>query len=217
MPRTITVAFASDDVLAMPMTVALDSLLATRDPATLLAIHVLTSGLSKRSEARVRQTMLDHGKDVATLTWHGIVGERAELLQKLYTKSDRPYPPAAYARLLLGELLPERTSKVIYLDSDIVTVTDLTALWEIEMDDDVDILAITDLPVDSDHAGRLRRTVSAQDRDRYALDTYTGYFQSGVLGMKLAPLRAGRDAELLDLLRRAVRGSRGGGCCGHGS
>jgi len=201
MSKTISVAFASDDVLAMPMTVAIASLLATRAPDTMLDIHALSCGISKRSEARVRRTMAEHGKDVATLTWHPIEGARADLLQKLYTKSDRPYPPAAYARLLLGELLHASTGKVIELDSDVVATTDLGPLWDMPMDD-VDVLAITDLPHDGGHDERLRRTLSPEDVRRYGLDAYHGYFQSGVLVLALGPLRAGLDRELLDLLQR---------------
>ena len=40
---------------------------------------------------------------------------------------------ATYARLLIPDLLPKTIERTLYLDADCIVVSDLTALWQMDM------------------------------------------------------------------------------------
>lgn len=198
--QTIHVAFASDTVTAMPMTAAIASLLATRAQTTRLEIHVLSCGMTTTEKDRAFKTVADHGAGAANLHWHDITGANATMLTRFYTDSDRPYPPANYARLLVGEFLPADADRVIYLDIDVVALTDLAPFWNLDMTD-VTALSIPDLPHTSGQPERLMGIVSEEDRARFGFDGQRPYFQAGVLMLKLAPFRTGLVDTIADVLR----------------
>lgn len=195
--RSITVAFAADNVLAMPLGVAIASVLNNRAADTQLDIHVFSCGISSRNRKRIA-SQFRHKDD--QLHWHEIVGENAKLLQSLFTASNRPYPPAAYARLLIGRLL-NNVDRAIYLDTDVIVTTDLGPLWETPFEDAY-LLSVRDLPDSNDHLSRLRNTVSSEDVAKYRLDQDNVYFQSGVLVFDLAKLRESGVDEMIECLRR---------------
>ncbi len=197
--ETIHVAFASDTVMALPMAVAITSLLTTRAPTTRLAIHILSCGITGRARDQVTRTVARHGGGAAQLHWHDVSGAKAGLLQRLYTDSTRPYPPAAYARLLMGDLLPPEASRVIYLDIDMIVLRDLAALWREPMQD-VALLAVQDLPHDSGHGDRLMQALSLADAQRFGITADYSYFQSGMLVIDLQALRNGGAAEVMRIL-----------------
>lgn len=197
----IHVAFASDEVTAIPVGVAIASLLETRAASSFLEIHVLSCGMTNGSKARIGQVVSDLARGGCRLTWHEISGARAKRLEDFYVRSDRPYPPASYARLLLGDLVSPEVGRVIYMDSDIVAQTDLAPLWML-MGQDEDILAVQDLPHDSDQIGRLLRTISDEDRKEYGLTVDHVYFQSGILVLNLAPFRAGIVEDVAKVLKK---------------
>lgn len=80
---------------------------------------------------------------------------------------------AAYYRLFLASILPERVEKVIYLDCDLVVVGSLRPMWETDMSG-CPIGAVTDM--DAASLERYRRL-------RYPVRC--GYFNSGVLLINL--------------------------------
>lgn len=45
--------------------------------------------------------------------------------------------PLNYARIYLADILPEQVDRVIYLDSDLVMVDDITKLWQVDLEDKV--------------------------------------------------------------------------------
>lgn len=80
---------------------------------------------------------------------------------------------AAYYRLFLGKLLPETINKVIYLDCDLICLSDLKELWDIELGDSA-VAAVNDIP---------RPWQNPQERLEY--DESFPYFNSGVLLVNL--------------------------------
>lgn len=45
--------------------------------------------------------------------------------------------PLNYARIYLSDILPKQVARVIYLDSDIIVVDDISKLWHVELEDKV--------------------------------------------------------------------------------
>ena len=182
--EVIAVAFAADNIVAKGLAAAARSAADRIEEAGRQAeFYVVDCGLSRRSKKRIELSLESTS---ATISW--LSADRRNggtLLRQLSTRSTRPYPPSAYARLLLPGLLPGHVDRVVYLDADVVVHDDPSWLWDEPMGDDV-LFAVADLPHDNGNAGRIARTV---DQIRYPYAPSTVYFQSGVLVIDIAKFR----------------------------
>ncbi|SEA64515.1 glycosyltransferase family 8 protein [Rubrimonas cliftonensis] len=193
----ISIVLAGDAAVAVGAAAAAASAAAAKRPGERLDFHVFDCGMTAEDARRFR-TMVAAGGD--SLTWHRIEGEKASLLFGLYSHSNRPYPPAAYARLLVGDILPSSTRRAIYLDTDVVVRGDLRALWDIDMEGCA-ALAIADLPRDEGRMARLAATLTERDRRRFDVDETAVYFQSGVMVLDVDAFRDGVARDVLATLR----------------
>lgn len=95
---------------------------------------------------------------------------------------------AAYARLLMGEVLPPEIDRVLYLDCDLIIRGDLDDLWNTNLSDKT--------------IGAVRETDEYYWRSRLGLPPGAPYFNSGVM---LVDLRRWRKMEIgrrsLDFVR----------------
>lgn len=80
---------------------------------------------------------------------------------------------AAYYRLFLGRLLPQEIKKVIYLDCDLICLSSLKELWNIELDN-IPVACVNDIPRPWQHP-----------QERLGYDDSFPYFNSGVLLINL--------------------------------
>ena len=195
----VSVVFTSDDVTAIPMGVAIASILKTRALETTLDFHVFSCGITRASRSKIEEIFQGLKINTATLSWHDITRENSLLLEKFFIKSDRPYPPASYARLLVGDILPQSVRKVIYLDVDMTVLTDLRPLWDYDMKGKA-LLAVLDLPHDRGRIERLINTLDPQERKKYAVDRTPGYFQSGMLVIDIDAFRGNFLKDISALL-----------------
>lgn len=67
------------------------------------------------------------------LVWHRPSGAQLRLLESFRSEARFGYW-STYARVLLGDLLPETERRVIYLDSDTIVRTDLQSLWTVDLE-----------------------------------------------------------------------------------
>lgn len=114
-------AVALDSQYVIPAAVTLRSLCEHLEPSAVLCVHLLHFGLSDEDRARLRK-VLDHK-----------VVEVCEIALDGARFSDLPtyghVSAAAYARLVLPRVLPETIDSVIYLDSDVLVLGDVSELW----------------------------------------------------------------------------------------
>lgn len=192
----ISIYFAVDNVMAMPLAVTIESILASKAPATRLDLHVLSCGIGKSAQRQITRSVGQR----AEITWHPIGGNVYRRLDALWLGTRRPVPPAVFARLLAGSILPTRVHRAIYLDVDVIVRRDLTPLWR-EADDGAPLVAVVDLPDDRRFASILER-ISERDRAREGVSEQTPYFNAGVLVMDLDVQRAGAEVETIDIMSR---------------
>lgn len=202
---TVSVVVASDYAFAMPLTVTICSVLQTLGPGVRLDLHVIDVGIGAAGRARLRESWRD---ERLTVHWHSV----DPLALKNLPVSDH-LTPAAYARLFAPRLLPAELGKVIYLDSDLLVLEDLAALWAEPMGDAA-CLAVPDLGcpwVDCaatlPNYARCRQYLSVH----LAIPNYRDvgmapdapYFNSGVMVMNLDQWRAADITQgALDILSR---------------
>jgi lipopolysaccharide biosynthesis glycosyltransferase len=115
----VAVVLCSDDQYAMPLAVTLASL--DRNLPAGVQVHVFTWNMRAESWRRVQSSTS------AELIRH----EVSELPSTLHASEH--VSQATYLRLLIPDLLPETTTRVLYLDSDLLICRDVAELLATDM------------------------------------------------------------------------------------
>ncbi|MEM7132758.1 MAG: glycosyltransferase family 8 protein [Chloroflexota bacterium] len=133
----IVVVFAIDDKVAMPLSVAIQSLITNflRGNSTYrLAIYVLDMGISEENKEKIRRYK-QYGDSQEQINISFIPLFSQQLLTEIFEDKNTSlnFSPAILARLLIPHLLHEKHSRIIYLDADILVLDDISKLWEIDL------------------------------------------------------------------------------------
>lgn len=124
--NTIHLAMACDDRYALPLAVAVRSLLEQLEPTYRLELTVVGDGISPENQQRCQSAWQFAA---VQCQWLPI---QADLLAGVPVTDKLPLP--TYYRLLLPDLLPE-CSKVLYLDPDILVRRSVHTLWNFDLAD----------------------------------------------------------------------------------
>lgn len=192
----IRVCFCVDEIMAMPVGVAIESILRTVDRSRKLVIHLAQAGLRRDSRTKLEDTVAGR----AEVVWHDMMAAAGRQLDLVYRRSAKNYPPSIYGRLILGSLLPPEVGRVLYLDADILVKRDLGVLWDTDLGE-APMAASPDV-VDRERSVQLADAVSVEDRTRYGYHAGCTYFSSGVLLFDLAQLRTWLASETFEVMDR---------------
>ncbi|MGH7177826.1 MAG: glycosyltransferase family 8 protein [Tepidisphaeraceae bacterium] len=163
----VVIACAADQRYALPLTVMLRSVLANLSPGRKLVVHVVDGGIACQDKQRVAASM---SAERCTIRW--VSPERSRFVGlPLWGRM----PIATYDKLLVCELLPHGTSKVLWLDCDLLALADVGKLW--------------DLPLDSHHVLAVQDAIVPNVSSRWGvaghqeigLDPNAKYFNAGVV------------------------------------
>lgn len=125
-PQSIAIAFCSDSLMEVPLHVAAFSLLRNLSPGVKPNFYMLLTGFSATMRDQLRRS-LDHlGRDYnLTFLREDSVASKFQGFHSLLGSH------APYHRLLLPDLIDE--PRFLYLDSDTLTLIDVSPLFEIDM------------------------------------------------------------------------------------
>jgi len=175
MNNSIILVMAADDNYALPLAVALRSVLTNLDKARDLFVYVLDGGIKDSNKQRIEKSIKSKN---CRIEW-------VQIAENLYSwaRPIRHLSAAAYLRLLMPMLLPVDLSKVIYLDCDLIVNRDLGSLWDAEIGNNY-ALAVQDsiMPFVSS-SDALVRWIELE------FPPTTKYFNSGVLVINLRKWR----------------------------
>ena len=124
MQNKIPIAFICDETYVMPTAVAITSLLYNKNPDTYYDIHVITTGLTEES-INIFEKFKGENIGISIL-------KASTAKYEKYQNCDSIYLVASIAALLkfeLPSLIPYYT-KVLYLDGDVMILSDLSELYE---------------------------------------------------------------------------------------
>ena len=175
MSDSIILVMAADDNYALPLAVALRSVLTNLDKARDLFVYVLDGGIKDSNKQRIEKSIKSKN---CRIEW-------VQIAEKLYSwaRPVKHFSAAAYLRLLVPVLLPIDLSKVIYLDCDLIVNCDLSLLWDVEVGNNY-ALAVQD---------SIMPFVSSSDAVlgyvELGLSPNAKYFNSGVLVINLRKWR----------------------------
>jgi lipopolysaccharide biosynthesis glycosyltransferase len=202
--NNISVALASDDAYAMSMAVTVRSLLSAMKSDRQIDLYILDVGISDDSRNKLKTSCLD-----PRLTVHWL---KPEIDQFDNLPVMNHLNRSAYARLLTQDLLPSTLDKVIYLDSDLLVLEDISVLWDDCVLRDNACLAVQDIGapwIDSEKVlnnlessrNYLAAVRPIGNYQELGLPPDAPYFNSGVMVINLAFWRefnvAGRVIECL--------------------
>lgn len=123
----ITVVSNIDNNYVMPLTVTLRSAAENLSDTHRLHAVILEQGVSDESKCRLEASVAEF--DVS-ISWRPV-----QLPARQFTLGSHPGGVAAtYFKLFIGEQFTDDTSRVIYLDADVVVCKDLLQLWLTPLD-----------------------------------------------------------------------------------
>jgi lipopolysaccharide biosynthesis glycosyltransferase len=169
----ILVACGCDDNYGMPLAVTLFSLIDHLPKGAKITIFLLSLGIEAETAERIRKVMLGPGVDVELCVIH-VHEDRLQSLSLCGHLS-----PATYLRFFLPELLPTNCDRVIYLDSDLVVLDDITPLWSKPIGDNL-LLAAAD-----EHEKKVSGTLGLANWRELGIPEDAEYFNAGVLVINL--------------------------------
>lgn len=181
--KEIFIAAASDDNYASHTAVMLVSLLANLDKNYSANIKILDAGISGENKGRISVSL---GRYSCVFKFISVPSERfAPAIGRGSHLSS-----AAYSRLLLPELFPD-LNKIIYLDGDLIVKSDISRLWQTDLQDKQVAAAPALFLFYYDLLSKM-----------LGLSPENGFFNSGVMVLDLKKMRENDfTVRVLDFLR----------------
>ena len=188
MNKNIPIFFASDENYVPYLDVAIISIIKNSSKNNNYEITILENGISKESKNK----LLKHSKGNISISFYDtnkvIEPIKAQLPNVFY------YGLAAYFRLFIETTFPQY-DKVIYLDSDVVLLTDIAKLYDTDLGDNL-VGAVYEQNTDRDPM--FTNYVS----DIIGIPPHT-YFNSGVMVMNLKEFRKfGVQRRFIEMLTK---------------
>lgn len=173
--EVIPIFFTVDDVYIPFLAVALQSLIDNASDKNYYSIKILYTNISEENQAKINKYQKEN-VDIEFVDLNYYINK---VKDKLYTRDY--YSATTYFRLFIPDLYPQY-DKVLYLDSDIVVLSDIADLYNIDMEDNLVAAAPDDviqtIKVFQEYA---ELVVGVTDHKRY--------FNAGILLMNLDELR----------------------------
>ena len=163
---TVVVACAANAAYALPMAVMLRSAAENLSAGRQLAAWIVADGLS----SAIQQQILESLPQNVSVKWLKPDRSRLDGVPLI-----GGMPITTYDKVMIAELLPHDVNKVIWLDCDMLILTDLGGLWDLPIGD-AHALAVTDSLV-----GKVSARFGVKRHAELGLDESTPYFNAGVL------------------------------------
>ena len=205
-PADPIVLCAADENYVKPLTVMLHSAAASLNPGRHLHVVLFDGGIEESSLSGIRESLIDFPVSIDIL--------RPDLSQVSDLMTSHHITHTAYLRLMAARLLPDSIEKVIYLDSDVLVVDDLTKMWEMDLEENY-CLAATDISCPFIDAREIKdpelqackpwiNAISpVANWKELGIDGSANYFNSGVMVLNLKKWRQENvERKLFECLRK---------------
>jgi lipopolysaccharide biosynthesis glycosyltransferase len=181
----ILIALAADEAYAMPLATTLRSIVETNQSHWPLDFYILHDGFSPEGQKKVADSLPAAS---ALLLWIPVETTIFEEFSTIPHVSKM-----CYARLLIPKFFPETVAKVLYLDTDLLVLSDLGPLWQTDLTGYA-LAAVPDFYYHTKFV--LEGLDPSLSRAHYAgLPLVRNYFNSGVLLIDLDRWREERLSE----------------------
>lgn len=165
---TINLALCTDDNFIYPTLTAIASVLKNNADQR-FSIFIITAGISGQSKNIIENFSLEKQEQAEIK----IITAEKHILSDCPVKQGDHISVSAYLRILLPSLIPENIIKILYLDGDILCVSSIKELYDI------------DVSQKSCAAVRDERNNDIEIFSRLGYPSESGYFNSGVILINL--------------------------------
>jgi lipopolysaccharide biosynthesis glycosyltransferase len=179
----ITVVTVCDDHFSVMLATLIKSIEVNHKKPEIVEIYIVEDKISITNKKNIIQSA-EHSKII--LYWL----KMADVVNKRQLPLDTSsFPLNVYVRLFIPHFLPDSCSKVIYLDVDMIVLTDLSELWNTDMKGCV----IAGVP---DRAGTVGTSwAGIKNFAQLGLPAKTVYYNSGLLLLDLVQWRSSDFTE----------------------
>ena len=173
--KRMNVLYSSDDNYAQHMGVSIYSLLRHNAEFENIRLYVIDNDISPENRDKLREMVSRFSNaEIMFLPF-------LEWKEKLRLNMSWDISISSYARLFVGEMLPETVDRVLYADCDMIVCEPLRELWNTPLDGKV-LAAVQD-------------SISADTKAAVGLQAGMRYFNAGLLLIDLAEWRARKMGE----------------------
>lgn len=172
----VRILCAANAAYAAPLCVMLVSLLINHAKGRKIEIYVLATNIPDEDRRKIEASLCRNRPDFELRSLHWL-SPSLDVLQELYIANWAQLE--VYARLLAPRVLPKDFDKVLYLDSDMVILSDVSPLYD-SMCDDSAVHAVRD-----DIIGNVSEPRGVFNYSDLGIPSKTHYFNSGVMLMNL--------------------------------
>lgn len=186
------ILFSANNIFIKYAAVMIESIIEQSKQDKKYDLVVMHSDISVINQGRVVE--MAENKENISIRFCNVL-DKIESYEFYIERKDIPLSQETYYRLLAGDILSEQFDKVIYLDGDMVTVTDIAELYDVDVKDYY-IAAVRDASsVGLCHSPNNDRIEYRQKVLK--LDNPDDYFIAGLLVMNLKRIREDYPAEKL--------------------
>jgi lipopolysaccharide biosynthesis glycosyltransferase len=187
----ITVVTVCDDHFSVMLATLIKSIEINHKESEIIEIYIVEDKVSAKNKERI---ILSAQHSKTTLCWLKMADIVNLSLLPLDTSS---FPLNVYVRLFIPHFLPESCSKAIYLDVDMIVLSDLSELWNTDMKG----CAIAGVP---DRAGTIGTSwAGIKNFVELGLPAETVYYNSGLLLFDLQKWRNSTfTAQILECIEK---------------
>ena len=173
--KVIPIFFAVDDGYIPFLAVTLQSMLENASKDYYYVIKILYTNISEENKEKI----IKYENEFAKIEFVDLNYYLEELQEKLYTRDY--YTKTTYYRLMIPNLYPQY-DKILYLDSDVVVLGDVSELYNTDLEDNL-VGAVPDASVRAikEFSEYVERVIGMAD--------YKNYFNAGILLMNLKEMR----------------------------
>lgn len=168
----MNILFSSDDNYARHLGVAIYSILSHNKLVNKIHFYVINNRIDSLNIDKLETVV--RGFENADITFISFEGFENQLHLNLAW----PISISSYARLFIGDMLPDKVERILYLDCDVVVNGSLEELWNLELNGNI--------------LGAVQDTIPSKTKASVGLLPSQPYFNAGVLLIDLVQWRLNR-------------------------
>lgn len=168
----MNILYASDDGFCRHLAVSIFSLI-EHNRGEALCFHILSDGIGEKNRELLQQMVEDEGKEIR---FYPLSDLDAQLRSRVYGMDTGRFRSTILARLLMGSLLPETVTKLLYIDADTVVLRPIHKLYALPLGEHIGAMAA-------------EPTIYPEVKRFLGLEETEPYFNSGVFLVNLSRWR----------------------------
>jgi lipopolysaccharide biosynthesis glycosyltransferase len=187
--RRITLVTVCDNHFSMMLAALIKSIALNHVQPDAIDLYIVEDRMNSANRLKIKNTIEGSGIYLHWLRMSDVIDQRNLPLDA------STFPLNVYVRLFIPHFLPKTCKKAIYLDVDMIVRTDLSALWDIDLNDHI----IAGVP---DRAPTVSTAwAGIQNYEALGLDPDTVYYNSGLLILDLEKWRESNlTQEIIDCI-----------------